>query len=89
LENGYKAKLVIRQVIPKTIVFQLQSVSRNPPPNFLTTDGSMVKTMSRWTCFSPCLPYLFGHRGPRSGPVSWVLLPLSGWIAYSHTGGNM
>src|SRR5436309_12886008 len=51
------------------------SCSRLQVPNLLVTDGSMVKTMSCWTCFSPCLPYLFGHLGCRRGPMSFVLLP--------------
>src|SRR5437660_11484510 len=51
------------------------SCSRLQVPNLLVTDGSIVKTMSRWTVFSPCLPYLFGHLGPRRGPISCVLLP--------------
>src|SRR5439155_11424636 len=46
------------------------SCSRLHVPSFLVTDGSMVKTISFCTGFSPCLPYLLGHLGPRSGPIS-------------------
>src|SRR2546430_3824732 len=51
------------------------SCSRLQVPNLLVTDGSIVKTMSRCTCFSPCLPYLFGSLGPRRRPLSCALLP--------------
>src|SRR5205807_4515050 len=50
------------------------SCSRLQVPNLLVTDGSMVKTISFCTSFSPCLPYLFGHLGPRRGQSSRVLL---------------
>src|SRR5439155_19716853 len=46
------------------------SCSRLQVPNLLVTDGSIVKTISFCTSFSPCLPYLFGHLGPRRGPIS-------------------
>src|SRR5437867_12566632 len=51
------------------------SCSRLQVPSLLVTDGSMVKTISFCTGFSPCLPYLFGHLVPRSGPISCVLPP--------------
>src|SRR2546425_882249 len=46
------------------------SCSRLQVPNLLVTEGSMVKTISFCTSFSPCLPYLLGHLGPSRGPIS-------------------